>query len=217
MDLSSMNAALNRVQEIEYKVGIRRPVGGAASFRQMLTDEIKAKAPKKTGAVADGKDARPSQAASSSKTTQTAGNAPRMETSPRNAAARETAVPSDSAYYEAIQAAAGKYGVDPKLVSAVAEVESGFQQGAVSATGAVGVMQLMPETAESLGVNPYDAAQNINGGAKYLKQMLDTFDGDLRKAVAAYNAGPEAVKEYGGVPPYSETQQYVSSVLDLYR
>ena len=116
-----------------------------------------------------------------------------------------------------IRQAAGKYGVDPKLVSAVAEVESGFHQGAVSATGAVGVMQLMPETAESLGVNPYDAAQNINGGAQYLKQMLDTFDGDVRKAVAAYNAGPEAVKEYGGVPPYSETQQYVSSVLDLYR
>ena len=68
-----------------------------------------------------------------------------------------------------------------------------------------------------MGVNPYDAAQNINGGAQYLKQMLDTFDGDIRKAVAAYNAGPEAVKEYGGVPPYSETQQYVSSVLDLYR
>ena len=88
---------------------------------------------------------------------------------------------------------------------------------AVSATGAVGVMQLMPETAESLGVNPYDAEQNISGGAQYLKQMLDTFDGDLRKAVAAYNAGPEAVREYGGVPPYSETQQYVSSVLDLYR
>ena len=117
----------------------------------------------------------------------------------------------------AIQEAAGKYGVDPKLVSAVAEVESGYEQGAVSATGAVGVMQLMPETAESLGVNPYDAAQNIDGGAKYLKQMLDAFGGDVRKAVAAYNAGPEAVREYGGVPPYSETQQYVSSVLDLYR
>ena len=69
------------------------------------------------------------------------------------------------------------------------------------------------------GIEPinFDAAQNINGGAQYLKQMLDTFDGDVRKAVAAYNAGPEAVKEYGGVPPYSETQQYVSSVLDLYR
>ncbi|MBR1552966.1 MAG: lytic transglycosylase domain-containing protein, partial [Schwartzia sp.] len=127
------------------------------------------------------------------------------------------AVPQDSTYLGTIAEAAGKYGVDPKLVSAVAEVESGFSQDAVSATGAVGVMQLMPETAESLGVNPYDAAQNIDGGAHYLKKMLDTFDGDLRKAVAAYNAGPEAVREYGGVPPYSETQQYVSSVLDIYK
>ena len=216
MDLSSMHAALNRIQDIEYKVGIRRPVGGAASFRQMLTDEIKAKTPQRPGA-AGAKGAQPSSPANRPGGTGSAGDAPRTGAAPKTAAARETSAPADSAYYETIRQAAGKFGVDPKLVSAVAEVESGFQQGAVSATGAVGVMQLMPETAESLGVNPYDAAQNINGGAQYLKQMLDTFDGDGRKAVAAYNAGPEAVKEYGGVPPYSETQQYVSSVLDLYR
>ena len=216
MDLSSMHAALNRIQDIEYKVGIRRPVGGAASFRQMLTDEIKAKTPQRPGAAA-AKGAQPSNPANRPGRTGSAGDAPRTGAAPKAAAARETSAPADSVYYETIRQAAGKYGVDPKLVSAVAEVESGFQQGAVSATGAVGVMQLMPETAESLGVNPYDAAQNINGGAQYLKQMLDTFDGDVRKAVAAYNAGPEAVKEYGGVPPYSETQQYVSSVLDLYR
>ena len=216
MDLSSMHAALNRIQDIEYKVGIRRPVGGAASFRQMLTDEIKAKTPQRPGAAA-AKGAQPSNPANRPGGTGSAGDAPRTGAAPKAAAARETSAPADSAYYETIRQAAGKYGVDPKLVSAVAEVESGFQQGAVSATGAVGVMQLMPETAESLGVNPYDAAQNINGGAQYLKQMLDTFDGDVRKAVAAYNAGPEAVKEYGGGPPYSETQQYVSSVLDLYR
>ncbi len=216
MDLSSMHAALNRIQDIEYKVGIRRPVGGAASFRQMLTDEIKAKTPQRPGTAA-AKGAQPPSPANRPGEARSAGDAPRTGAAPKTAAARETSAPADSAYYETIRQAAGKYGVDPKLVSAVAEVESGFQQGAVSATGAVGVMQLMPETAESLGVNPYDAAQNINGGAQYLKQMLDTFDGDVRKAVAAYNAGPEAVKEYGGVPPYSETQQYVSSVLDLYR
>ena len=217
MDLSSMNAALNRIQDIEYKVGIRRPVGGAASFRQMLTEEIKSKTPKRPAPAVNAKGAQPSNSTSPSKPVQGAGNTTRTGAEPKTAAARETAAPPDSAYYETIRQAAGKYAVDPKLVSAVAEVESGFQQGAVSATGAVGVMQLMPETAESLGVNPYDAAQNIEGGAQYLKQMLDTFDGDLRKAVAAYNAGPEAVREYGGVPPYSETQQYVSSVLDLYR
>ena len=106
---------------------------------------------------------------------------------------------------------------NPKLVSAVAEVESGGNQGAQSPAGAIGVMQLMPDTAASLGVNPYDKQQNIEGGAKYLRQMLDNFGGDVKKAVAAYNAGPNAVKKYGGVPPYPETQDYVDKVLDLYR
>ncbi len=116
-----------------------------------------------------------------------------------------------------IHAAAAKYAVDPKLISAVAEVESGGNQSAVSPAGAVGVMQLMPETAAGLGVNPYDMKSNVEGGAKYLREMLDTFDGDVKKAVAAYNAGPNAVKAYGGVPPYAETQNYVNNVLDIYR
>ena len=115
-----------------------------------------------------------------------------------------------------IHTAAAKYAVDPKLVSAVAEVESGGDQNAVSSAGAVGIMQLMPETAAGLGVNPYDMKSNVEGGAKYLREMLDTFDGDVKKAVAAYNAGPDAVKAYGGVPPYAETQNYVTSVLDIY-
>ena len=208
MDFSSINAVVNRIEDIEYKIGMRRPRGGAVGFHQMLKDEIKAKTPNRGGNAAV---QSPSQ------------NTQRPKGEEKSASASEKAntlplsVPQDSAYFPSIQEAAVKYGVDPKLVSAVAEVESGYEQGAISATGAVGVMQLMPETAESLGVNPYDAAQNIDGGAKYLKQMLDTFGGDVRKAVAAYNAGPEAVHEYGGVPPYSETQQYVSSVLDLYR
>ena len=124
---------------------------------------------------------------------------------------------ADSVYFDTIQRAAQKYGVDPKLVSAVAEVESGFNPEAISSAGAVGIMQLMPETAASLGVNPYDARQNIEGGTHYLRQLLDSFHGDIRQAVAAYNAGPQAVRDYGGVPPYGETQTYVDSVLDLYR
>lgn len=116
-----------------------------------------------------------------------------------------------------IHAAAAKYAVDPKLVSAVAEVESGGNQSAVSSAGAVGVMQLMPETAAGLGVNPYDMKSNVEGGTKYLREMLDTFDGDVKKAVAAYNAGPNAVKAYGGIPPYAETQNYVNNLLDIYR
>ncbi len=116
-----------------------------------------------------------------------------------------------------IEAAARKYKVDPKLVAAVAEVESNGNQEAVSSAGAIGVMQLMPDTAASLGVDPYNKQQNIEGGAKYLRQMLDAFGGDTKKAVAAYNAGPGAVKDYGGVPPYKETQNYVNKVLDIYR
>ena len=116
-----------------------------------------------------------------------------------------------------IDAAARKYKVDPKLVAAVAEVESNGRQEAVSQAGAIGVMQLMPDTAASLGVDPYNKQQNVEGGAKYLRQMLDTFGGDLKKAVAAYNAGPGAVKAYGGIPPYKETQNYVNKVLDIYR
>ena len=113
--------------------------------------------------------------------------------------------------------ASKKYKVDPKLLSAIAEVESGGNQNETSSAGAVGVMQLMPDTAASLGVNPYDKQQNVEGGAKYLRQMLDTFGGDVTKAVAAYNAGPQAVKDYGGIPPYKETQNYVNKVLDIYR
>ena len=115
-----------------------------------------------------------------------------------------------------IQAASEKFGVDPRLLSAVAETESGGNQDAVSAAGAIGVMQLMPDTAAGLGVNPYDKQQNIEGGAKYIRQMLDTFGGDVQKAVAAYNAGPQAVRDYGGVPPYRETQNYVNKVMDIY-
>ena len=116
-----------------------------------------------------------------------------------------------------VQEAARDQNVDARLVNAVAQAESGGDQSAVSPVGAIGVMQLMPDTAAGLGVNPYDKKQHIEGGAKYLGEMLDTFGGDVKKAVAAYNAGPAAVKAYGGVPPYPETQAYVDRVLDLYR
>ena len=117
---------------------------------------------------------------------------------------------------EMIEAAAAKYSVDPNLVKSIATAESDWNQNAISPVGAIGVMQLMPETAAALGVDPYDEQENIEGGAKYIRQMLDTFGGNVRKAVAAYNAGPGAVQRYGGVPPYSETQNYVGRVLDLY-
>ena len=115
-----------------------------------------------------------------------------------------------------IEAAAQRNNVDPRLIEAIIEAESGGNQDVISSAGAVGIMQLMPSTAASLGVNPYDKAENIEGGTKYIRQMLDTFGGDVEKAVAAYNAGPGAVKSYGGIPPYKETQNYVNKVLDIY-
>lgn len=110
----------------------------------------------------------------------------------------------------------GKHEVDPLLVSAIMAVESDFNPSAVSDKGAIGLMQLMPETASELGVNPYNMSQNVEGGTRYIKQMLEKFSGDLKLALAAYNAGPNAVIRHGGIPPYAETQNYVLKVLKNY-
>lgn len=123
---------------------------------------------------------------------------------------------SSTSTEEMIKNAAQKFGVEFELAKAVATAESNMNQDVISKAGAVGVMQLMPSTAKSLGVDPYDEEQNIEGGVKYLRQMLDKFNGNVSHAVAAYNAGPGAVKKYGGVPPYTETQNYVGRVLDFY-
>ena len=109
--------------------------------------------------------------------------------------------------------AAAELNVPVNLIHAVAQTESGYNQDARSEAGAIGVMQLMPETAEELGVDPTDLRGNIYGGAKYLRQLMDTFGGDIQKVIAAYNAGPNAVQEYGGIPPYAETQDYVQKVM----
>ena len=114
-----------------------------------------------------------------------------------------------------INTSAQRNGVDPSLARAVAIAESDMNQDEISPVGAIGVMQLMPETAAALGVDPYDEAQNIEGGVRYLRQMLDQFGGNVSHALAAYNAGPAAVKKYGGIPPYSETQNYVGRILDI--
>ena len=111
---------------------------------------------------------------------------------------------------------ARQQGLSPQLVQAVIQVESGYNVRALSSKGAMGLMQLMPETAAELRVrDAYDADQNIRGGTLYLRRMLDHF-GDLTLALAAYNAGPTAVTRHGGVPPYKETERYVEKVLGLY-
>ena len=117
----------------------------------------------------------------------------------------------------AIAEAAQAHGVDPRLVAAVARRESAFNVNAVSPVGASGLMQLMPATARFLGVTDvFDARQNLFGGTRYLRTLLDTFDGDLDLALAAYNAGPGAVAKYNGVPPYRETRAYVLAVRTSY-
>ena len=116
-------------------------------------------------------------------------------------------------YIGFVNSAAQKYGVDPALVAAIIQQESGWNPNAESSAGAQGMMQLMPGTAAGLGVtNSFDPEQNINGGTQYIKQQLDRFGGNIDKAIAAYNAGPGAVEQYGGVPPYKETQDYVKIV-----
>ncbi|WP_305733486.1 lytic transglycosylase domain-containing protein [Trichlorobacter ammonificans] len=117
-------------------------------------------------------------------------------------------------YEHLINASAAKYGVSPALVKAVIRAESGYNPNAVSRAGATGLMQLMPGTARSLNVtNTFDPKQNVDGGVRYLRFLLDTFKGDISLALAAYNAGMSKVARYGGIPPYQETRTYVNRVL----
>jgi soluble lytic murein transglycosylase-like protein len=109
-------------------------------------------------------------------------------------------------------AAARKYGLPATLVRSVMEAESGFQAQAVSRKGAVGLMQLMPATAQKFGADAHDPAQNVDAGTRYLRALLEKYGGALRHALAAYNAGPGAVERYGGVPPFAETMDYIRRV-----
>jgi len=128
----------------------------------------------------------------------------------------ETASSSaDSRIAASIRSAASRYNLPPQLIRGVIRAESNFQADAVSPAGARGLMQLMPATARELGVeDPFDIEQNIDGGARYLRQMLDMFGGNLHKALSAYNAGPGTVMRYNGDVPYRETRDYVRKVMD---
>jgi len=182
--LAEISAVQNRIAEITGVPAAGTDAGGPAAFQRALASAMNA------GTVS-APDAPPDAAA-------TVASAP---------------VPPDQIDSLVSQNAA-TWQVDPSLVKAIIANESGFNANATSKVGAQGLMQLMPSTAQSVGVrNSYDPAQNVAGGTRYLKGLLDRFNGDVRLAVAAYNAGPGAVEKYGDVPPYAETQNYVQRVL----
>lgn len=210
INLAGVRSIQNRIAQLQQQFGIPGNVPGM-DFQRTLDK-----------AVQSSKGAEKAQKDSALRTdrmenTQKAGTAAAIRPALPEYSVNRSLPIADQNLTTLVDEAARKYQVDPKLVSAIAEVESGGSQDATSPAGAIGVMQLMPDTAASLGINPYDKKSNIEGGAKYLREMLDAFDGDIRKAVAAYNAGPQAVRDYGGVPPYQETQDYVNKVLDIYR
>jgi soluble lytic murein transglycosylase-like protein len=141
-------------------------------------------------------------------------SAPRpIDPHPAEAASPSMVPMSRAALANQLRVSAERHNLSPKMVEAVAWRESRFNPQALSPKGAVGVMQLMPDTARALGVDARDPASNIEGGAAYLERMLKTFDGDLPLALAAYNAGPAAVRQYAGVPPFPETKAFVDAIL----
>jgi soluble lytic murein transglycosylase-like protein len=142
--------------------------------------------------------------------TSATGSTPIAQPTRRTAPGRAPTLTTLAALAEAADAAR----LSPDLIEAVAWRESRLRAGVVSTAGAVGEMQLMPGTARTLGVDPYDSRQNLAGGATYLRAMMKRYDGDIVLALAAYNAGPAAVDRYRGVPPYRETQAYVAAVLE---
>ncbi len=182
----SIDAVVARVSELEQMLAFRAPAAqSSASFAAQL----------------------------SSATAATAGAAPTAAVSAAGAVTGPSALPAGTPFAAEISAAASKHGVDPALLAGLVEQESNFNPNAGSPAGAQGLTQLMPATAASLGVtNVHDPVQALDGGAKYLRQQLDRFDGDVARALAAYNAGPGAVERFGGVPPYAETQEYVRRV-----
>lgn len=185
-----------RISEIEAKISqlsgaAEQPSGGGGSFAQALNSAQNA----------------PTSAGESTN------NLPPLPVAPDGETVRPLPASSASQFAPLVQQSAGKYGVDPGLVSAVIQAESGGNPSAVSSAGAMGLMQLMPETVSESGIdNPFDPAENIDAGTRKLSGLLNEYGGNVDLALAAYNAGKGAVQRYGGVPPYRETQTYIRRI-----
>ena len=193
---TGISRVMARMGEIEEKIGQlsgAAPAAGgtAGSFAQALTNAQNT--PSGAGANTN--------------------NLPALPVAPDGETVRPLPASPASQFAPLVQQSAGKYGVDPGLVSAVIQAESGGNPSAVSHAGAVGLMQLMPETVSESGIdNPYDPAQNIDAGTRKLSLLLNEYGGNVDLALAAYNAGSGAVQRYGGVPPYKETQTYIRRI-----
>lgn len=141
----------------------------------------------------------------------------KVESTPSQPQAGRTFSKNTTNYHSIVHEKASKYNLDPLLVKAVIKTESNWNERAVSRKGAMGLMQLMPSTASEMNVrNPFNPEENIEGGVRYLRHLLERFNGDLTLALAAYNAGPKWVEKFGFIPPITETKQYVNKVLSLY-
>ncbi len=188
-------------------LGPQQAVARIAELQQMIAQAQGQAAP-------NGGASFPAALASASQPNATASLAAPFAGAPLAPANTTTAGGASTQYDGLVTAAAQRYGIDPAILHGLIQQESSFNPNSTSGAGAQGLTQLMPGTASSLGVtNPLDPAQSIEGGAHYLREQLDAFGGDVTKALAAYNAGPGAVRRYGGVPPYAETQNYVQKVL----
>jgi soluble lytic murein transglycosylase-like protein len=203
--VTDATAATHRVQQLQALIAQAQQGGSTASFAAAL-DAASA------GESGEGASTGPTAAV----------GAPNVSVSPAGYSAPVAATPAtpsasggaSTPYDATIAQAAARYNIDPAILHGLIQQESGFDPGARSSAGALGLTQLMPGTASSLGVaNPLDPTQSIEGGARYLGEMLSKFGGNTEEALAAYNAGPGAVSQYGGVPPYAETREYVNKVL----
>ena len=164
--------------------------------------------------VSGGKNHKPVKCERQKKTQPEEASLPRESTPAKNTISSKN---MPSAYLDIIQTACNRHGVDPALVHALVKVESDFNPYALSRKGAMGLMQLMPQTAVDMNVqNSFSPNDNIDGGVKYLRYLIDRYEGNLSLALAAYNSGETAVKKWGTIPPFKETQNYVQRVLGLY-